>query len=67
MPGRAAADAEAMVLGKKGYESVAKGTNGFVCMVERSSTAGFDDPEFGIQSCERRFVLIRRVPATAFH
>lgn len=39
-------DAEVMVLGKEGYESVAKGTNGFVCMVERSWTAGFDDPEF---------------------
>jgi hypothetical protein len=39
-------DAEVMVLGKNGYETAAKGTNGFVCMVERSWTAGFDDPEF---------------------
>src|SRR5580658_2269271 len=39
-------DAEVMVLGRHGYETVAKGTNGFVCMVERSWTAGIDDPDF---------------------
>jgi hypothetical protein len=39
-------DAEVMVLGRHGYEAVVKGTNGFVCMVERSWTAGIDDPDF---------------------
>jgi len=39
-------DAEVMVLGRHGYEVAAKGGNGFVCMVERSWTAGIDDPEF---------------------
>ncbi len=39
-------DAEVMVLGRHGYETVAKGTNGFVCMVQRSWTAGIDDSDF---------------------
>src|SRR5271163_2243552 len=39
-------DAEVLVLGRHGYESVDKGKNGFVCMVERSWTAGIDDPDF---------------------
>src|ERR1700730_1437382 len=39
-------DAEAMVLGRHGYETAVKGKNGFVCMVERSWTAGIDDPGF---------------------
>jgi hypothetical protein len=39
-------DAEVMVLGRHGYETVVKGKNGFVCLVERSWTAGSDDPEF---------------------
>lgn len=39
-------DAEVMVLGKNGYETAVKGTNGFVCAVERSWGAGFDDGEF---------------------
>src|SRR5277367_841297 len=39
-------DAEVMVLGQHGYESAVKGKNGFVCMVERSWTAGIDDPNF---------------------
>jgi hypothetical protein len=39
-------DAEVMVLGRHGYEIALKGKNGFVCMVERSWTAGIDDPEF---------------------
>jgi hypothetical protein len=38
-------DAEVMVLGRHGYETAVKGKNGFVCMVERSWTAGIDDPE----------------------
>ena len=39
-------DAEVMVLGRHGYETAVKGKNGFVCMVERSWTAGIDDPDF---------------------
>ncbi len=39
-------DAEIMVLGRHGYETAVKGKNGFVCMVERSWTAGIDDPGF---------------------
>src|SRR5271154_2303006 len=39
-------DAEVMVLGRRGYETAVKGTNGFVCAVERGWTAGIDDPVF---------------------
>src|SRR5882724_7342296 len=39
-------DAEVMVLGRHGYETVAKGKHGFVCVVQRSWAAGIDDPEF---------------------
>jgi hypothetical protein len=39
-------DAEVLVLGARGYETAAKGKNGFVCVVERSWAAGFDDAEF---------------------
>jgi hypothetical protein len=39
-------DAEVMVLGRHGYETAVKGKNGFVCMVERSWTAGLDEPDF---------------------
>ena len=39
-------DAEVLVLGRSGYETAAKGKNGFVCMVARSWTAPIDDPDF---------------------
>ena len=39
-------DAEVLVLGRHGYESASKGTNGFVCIVERSWTAPIDSPDF---------------------
>jgi hypothetical protein len=39
-------DAEVMVLGRHGYEPAVKGKNGFLCIVERSWTAGIDDPDF---------------------
>ncbi len=39
-------DAEILVLGAHGYETAVKGKNGFVCLVERSWDAGFDDPVF---------------------
>ncbi len=38
--------AEVMVLARHGYEIAAEGKNGFVCIVERSWTAGIDDPDF---------------------
>lgn len=39
-------DAEALILGRHGYEIAIKGKNGFVCIVERSWTAPIDDPNF---------------------
>jgi hypothetical protein len=39
-------DAAIMVLGRHGYETAVKDKSGFVCMVERSWTAGIDDPDF---------------------
>ena len=38
--------AEILVLGAHGYEAAVQGKNGFVCLVERSWDAGFDDPVF---------------------
>src|SRR6202000_1351671 len=45
-PPSISADAQVLVLGRHGYETAVKGKNGFVCFVERSWAAGFDDPEF---------------------
>ena len=45
-PPSVSTDAEVLVLGTHGYESVVKGRNGFVCFVERSWAAGFGDAEF---------------------
>jgi hypothetical protein len=39
-------DATILVLGQHGYETAVKGTNGFVCVVERSWMNRFDSPEF---------------------
>jgi hypothetical protein len=39
-------EAEVMVIGKHGYETAVKGKNGFVCVVQRSWTAGAEDPDF---------------------
>lgn len=39
-------EAEVMVLGRDGYTTAAKGTNGFLCLVERSWGAATDDPGF---------------------
>jgi len=38
--------ADVMVLGPHGYQTVAKGDNGFVCLVGRSWAMSFDNPEF---------------------
>jgi len=45
-PPSISADAEVLVLGRHGYETAVAGKNGFVCFVERSWGAGFDDPDF---------------------
>jgi len=45
-PPSISADAEVLVLGQHGYETAVRGRNGFVCFVERSWSAGFDDAEF---------------------
>jgi hypothetical protein len=38
--------AEVMVLGREGYTTAVKSTNGFVCVVERSWGAATDAPDF---------------------
>jgi hypothetical protein len=38
--------AEVMVLGREGYKTAVKGTNGFLCIVERSWAQGSDDAEY---------------------
>jgi hypothetical protein len=45
-PASVSVGAEVMVLGPKGYTTAVKGTNGFLCIVERSWGAATDDPEF---------------------
>jgi hypothetical protein len=45
-PPSIAQDAEVMVLGRRGYETAARGKNGFVCIVERGWTAGPENPDF---------------------
>ena len=45
-PASVSGAAEVMVLGPDGYKTAAKGTNGFVCIVERSWGAPTNDPEF---------------------
>jgi hypothetical protein len=39
-------NAEVIVLGPHGYETAVKGTNGFVCLVERGWTAGSENADF---------------------
>jgi hypothetical protein len=45
-PTSISSDASVLSLGNHGYETAAKGKNGFVCMVWRSWATGFDDAEF---------------------
>ena len=45
-PASIADGAEVMVLGRKGFTTAVKGTNGFLCVVERSWGAATDAPEF---------------------
>jgi hypothetical protein len=39
-------DADILILGAHGFETAVKGSNGFVCLVERSWDKPFGDPEF---------------------
>ena len=39
-------NATVLVMGVRGYQTASKGTNGFVCLVERSWMSPFDSPEF---------------------
>jgi hypothetical protein len=39
-------DATVLVMGRRGYDTVVEGKNGFVCLVERAWMAPFDNPEF---------------------
>jgi hypothetical protein len=45
-PDSVSVDAEVLVLTKTGYETAVQGKNGFVCLVERSWTAGINDSNF---------------------
>jgi hypothetical protein len=40
------ADAEVLVLTPSGFQTAVKGKSGFVCLVARSWSAGFDSPDF---------------------
>jgi hypothetical protein len=47
-------NAEILILTRRGYETIVKGTNGFVCMVARSWSADIDDsrrPMVGRDTC----------------
>src|SRR6201996_5901464 len=45
-PDSIAKDAEIQVFTRTGFQTAVKGTNGFVCLVARSWSAGFGDPNF---------------------
>ena len=45
-PASISGDASVLTLGEHGYETAIKGGNGFVCLVQRSWAADFDDAEF---------------------
>jgi hypothetical protein len=45
-PTAISSSAEVLVLTRRGYETAVKGTNGFVCLVDRGWQAPFADPEF---------------------
>src|SRR5271154_504599 len=58
-------DAEVLLLGRHGYETAVKGKNGFVCIVERSWMAPFDDPEF--LNPDQRLPLCLNPPGARTH
>jgi hypothetical protein len=45
-PNSISGDASVLALGDHGYGTAQKGKNGFICLVQRSWAAGFDDAEF---------------------
>ncbi len=45
-PARISRDATVLILGRAGYQTAAKGSNGFTCLVERAWMSPFDSPEF---------------------
>ena len=60
-PDSISGQAEVRVLTRHGYETMAEGTNGFVCVVERSWTLTLATLIFGIPSCVRRSALMQRL------
>jgi hypothetical protein len=64
-PASISRDAEVLVLGRHGYETAVKGKNGWVCVVERSWMAPFDDPEF--LNPDQRLPLCLNPPAARTH
>jgi hypothetical protein len=64
-PSSISAEAEVLVLGRKGYETAVKGKNGFACIVERSWMSPFDDPEF--LNPDQRLPLCLNPPAARTH
>ncbi len=57
--------AEILVLGRHGYQSAVKGTNGWVCVVERSWMSPFDDPMY--LNPVQRLPLCLNPPAARTH
>jgi hypothetical protein len=45
-PNSISGDAEILVLGPQGYSTAVKGSNGFVCLVERAWNADFSNPVY---------------------
>jgi len=45
-PASIASHAEVMIFTRTGFQTAVRGTNGFVCLVARSWSAGFGDPNF---------------------
>lgn len=72
-PGSISSNAEVLVLGRHGFEPAVKGTNGFVCLVERSWTAAPDadfwNPKVRVPICfnaaAARTYLPRNIKATS--
>jgi hypothetical protein len=64
-PAAISRDAEVLVLGRHGYEPAVEGKNGFVCVVERSWMAPFEDQEF--LNPDQRLPLCLNPPAARSH
>ena len=64
-PDSVSRDAEILILERLGYKTAVKGKNGFVCLVERSWMAPFDDPEF--LNPDQRVPLCLNPPAAQTH